>query len=144
MLSHKIEIERSMALCVTCRAVVPFLIVLLLLLSVLPKVLAGPWLSSLLGNAATPLAEPSRGGHLLPFGAGIGTFNPRKILQSLPVYLKKTFYVLPLKCQVSRAHQRGRPGAFALGGCFLPKTLRAMIGQFDQTGFYLSVAVSGP
>lgn len=139
MLSPKTEIGRSMALCVTaCGAAVPFLIVLLLL-SVLPRLHAGPWLSSALGSTATPLglAKPSRGRHLLPFRAGIETFNTRQTLQSLPVYLKKALHVLPRMCQVARVHQRGQPWAFVLGGCFLPKTSRAIIGQFDQTGFFI-------
>jgi len=76
----------------------------------------------------------------------MGTLNTREILESLPVYLKKkkAFYVLPLKCEVARAEQRGWPLAFALGGYLLPKTSRAAMGQFGQTGFYLSLAVSSP
>lgn len=110
-----------MALCVTtCRAVVPFLIVLLLLLSVLPKVLAEPWLSSLLGNAATPLAEPSRGGHLLPFGAGIGTFNQANPSEPSCV-LKKSLLCSPAEVpSIPRSSER-LAGGFCIGGLLFAK-----------------------
>lgn len=120
VLPPKTEIEWSTALCVTaCSAVVSFLIILLLLfLSPLPKLLAGPWLNSALGSAAAPLglAEPSRVWHSLPFGAGIETFNTGKTLQSLPVYLKKSLLCSPTEVPSSPCSSERPTMGFCTGG----------------------------
>lgn len=61
---------------------------------------------------------PPRVRHSLPFRAGVETSNTRQILQSLPIYLEKAFYVHPLRCQVAHVHQRGQLLAVVSGAAF--------------------------